>query len=638
MKLKSLRIVMSVFTFAMAVSLSGCVLTEVADRGDKVEDTEEEPEEKPEKESKKEKKKDKDKDKEKDTDKEKEPKEEKNDDESEKLRVYLGTKNDILEFLNGDWYLMDTETGEDYAKLSFGTDGSCSFERLYDKQSCNGNITFSSTYTDEAYGADTCTVTFKDIPSDYKIKADFDVYLPTEDSFDALFTVGRAAGEDCMSLEFLGNDITFVSQFMFSNYFYDDGVEHGSDTGCFLHRENDIKSVKGRDDSDKTFYGFLWDRSEGDRLGIQKMIVSSQEDYDEYTNRKFESASFVEDDNIGIVEYECTASVNTDSIFANDVFEAKKPLRVYEFATDSDGKIKEIKELERSYYGLYELRDLEPELSFNGMTVNYNGAVYDLSEAEVAGNAIMSCEVVGNRFVVEDHVNPHVGVYHVYNMDVGDWETDLVGAGLTWLNDDITTVVYSAYNEIYNYKGDVIGYLDGDEICELKLSADGTSVQAECFDGTKGEFELPGDMDTPMYRYYDYINRPNASTWNEFIKYAPDNACLFMIMNPPEFILDCFLDKEVIDKSSSDNVIAVGIKDNTTVRAETGTYSSDNKWKTKKKGTDFKLRKGQNKTFTVKISEGIPDRCMYVKTDTDEMYYPIRLITGQFDVNCVFVY
>jgi hypothetical protein len=134
----------------------------------------------------------------------------------------------------------------------------------------------------------------------------------------------------------------------------------------------------------------------------------------------------------------------------------------------------------------------EAEIEYEGLVFKINGKTYDLQELGSPANAIMDAKQVGDWVVVEGHVNPHVGVYHIVNLLTDKMEYTLLGAGLTWTGEDVTTGVYSMYDEIYDFEGNVIGKTDGAEISELSISEDGTEITAVDFDGNSFVFDKNG--------------------------------------------------------------------------------------------------------------------------------------------------
>ena len=64
-------------------------------------------------------------------------------------KIDLGTKHGIRSYLEGDWSLLDRDTGEDYGTLSLRKDGSFEFTRLSDKAEGSGKISFEYNHSEK---------------------------------------------------------------------------------------------------------------------------------------------------------------------------------------------------------------------------------------------------------------------------------------------------------------------------------------------------------------------------------------------------------------------------------------------------------------------------------------------------------
>ena len=110
---------------------------------------------------------------------------------------------------------------------------------------------------------------------------------------------------------------------------------------------------------------------------------------------------------------------------------------------------------------------------------------------------------------------------------------DLVNMkSVTWAGDDITTAVYSDLNTVYNFKGNVIGTTDGDEVNEIRLNEDGTEAVVTDTNGHTYTFEVD-QSDTPLYRYVDYARTLSENSWKVFADTAPEDALALVVINPP---------------------------------------------------------------------------------------------------------
>ena len=86
----------------------------------------------------------------------------------------------------------------------------------------------------------------------------------------------------------------------------------------------------------------------------------------------------------------------------------------------------------------------------------YGETEYNLADINHNINAIMDVTEVGNYLVVEGHTGPKNAVYCIFNTETQEFEKEIVGTNLVWHSDDITTGIYSFWNEIYNYEGELI--------------------------------------------------------------------------------------------------------------------------------------------------------------------------------------
>ena len=117
-------------------------------------------------------------------------------------------------------------------------------------------------------------------------------------------------------------------------------------------------------------------------------------------------------------------------------------------------------------------------------------------------------------------MNPHRSNYFLYNRNSGMVDQIISGANLTWAGGDITTSVYSAFNEVYDFKGNVIGTTNA-EVDSISLNADGTSATVTDFDGATYTFEVD-QSDRAIYRYTDYLKAPGPGRWAALAETAPE--------------------------------------------------------------------------------------------------------------------
>jgi len=111
----------------------------------------------------------------------------------------------------------------------------------------------------------------------------------------------------------------------------------------------------------------------------------------------------------------------------------------------------------------------------------YESKQYDLSERNSQINEITDCFQIGKYLVLEGHTGPKHNVYCVFNTDTQTFEKDIMGANLTWYNNDINTVVYSYWSQVFTYDGRCLASYELNEseyIYSLEYSEDGTQIHA----------------------------------------------------------------------------------------------------------------------------------------------------------------
>jgi len=144
---------------------------------------------------------------------------------------------------------------------------------------------------------------------------------------------------------------------------------------------------------------------------------------------------------------------------------------------------------------------IPPEPEISGTVFRFGDKEYDLQERAPAVNALTACNVVGNHIVIEGHVGPKNGVYFIFNAETETFENELDGVNLIWHSDSIETVVYSFWEEIRTYSGELIGCVPVPEgrqplILQLAFVDDYSAVEAT-YETEEGEakevFALPGD-------------------------------------------------------------------------------------------------------------------------------------------------
>ncbi|MCR5303491.1 MAG: hypothetical protein K6E33_02935, partial [Lachnospiraceae bacterium] len=389
---------------------------------------------------------------------------------------------------------------------------------------------------------------------------------------------------------------------------------------------------------------------------------------------------------IRLISAKLTEDTDTSLVFDTDRMNNAFPLKMYSFRTDSAGSISAVSDIKESAYGAYDMGDIKPELEYDGMVLKYNGMDYDLTMYGPAANAIMDVQQVGEWILIEGHVNPHVSFYYLLNIYTGNIEKTIEGANLTWMDDDLTTTVYSAYDAVYDFKGSIIGRTDGGEVCELKFAENGSKVKAEDFDGNKFSFDAP-EKDAATYRYMSYLRYPSVENWNAFIDQASDGDVAFAIVNPPMDMVN-LLPVQYPDVNKDDSLTGTGTNAGNGTDAGTGTDAGSNSdagnssgtgtgedlgtgtgigndyeeypegfyivalendtvlrvdsgepsfseegngflWNSSSTLDTSKMKKGSVRGYRSVVPEGIPDKCVFISSKGREGMFMVTPISGE---------
>ncbi len=118
----------------------------------------------------------------------------------------------------------------------------------------------------------------------------------------------------------------------------------------------------------------------------------------------------------------------------------------------------------------------------HGTTFLYDSAEYDLSQRNSAINAITNQYQIGDYLVFEGHTGPQNGVYCIFNTVTQTFEPDIQGANLTWYGNDIRSIVYSFWSDVYAYDGTLLASLplnEGDHINGLRYLDNPTQLEVQ---------------------------------------------------------------------------------------------------------------------------------------------------------------
>ncbi|WP_297289246.1 M56 family metallopeptidase [uncultured Flavonifractor sp.] len=118
----------------------------------------------------------------------------------------------------------------------------------------------------------------------------------------------------------------------------------------------------------------------------------------------------------------------------------------------------------------------------HGTIFLYDSTEYDLSQRNSAINAITNQYQIGDYLIFEGHTGPQNGVYCIFNTVTQTFEPDIQGANLTWYGNDIRSIVYSFWSDVYAYDGTLLASLllnEGDHINGLRYLDDPTQLEVQ---------------------------------------------------------------------------------------------------------------------------------------------------------------
>lgn len=571
----------------------------------------------------------------------------------------ITSETEIRDFLRGDWKLYDPIADEDFATLSINSNGDIVFTRDKSGLSVEGHLNLQkhSRY-DEAFDSlmydseyTDFELSMQNIPVDFILPGDG--FSAEEETIGGYFHIARGDGEDFLSMNWVGNGDSFIFAEVFQNEdrisedmkSYDSqlsdtyiGYEpwYRTQDDWLFHRSNDGLGER-ETVSDESFYGWIWSNDD-DRLQIQTLDLNSYETEEEYTSRRFKAGYFTPKADIGADIYELNADSDLSLVIHTAKLDSAHPLMMCEISADASGNITSIRELPVSFYGLYDMGDAKQEFSYEGMNFTINDVTMDLTyDYDSVANAIMDMYQVGSWIVIETHVNPHHGIYYLYNIYTGQIEKAITGANLTWVGDDITTAVYSDWNQVFDFKENCIGWSDGAEIQDLAYNSAGTQVTVKDMDGNITTIKID-QYDKAMYAYADYQRHQTPENWKAFAEMAPEDSIAYVCLNPPYETVSHFNWPGTIDESTDETCYIVALKDDVSLHIDlVRTDPESGRFTTVSTLRESELDKSYNAGYYIGIAEGIPEYCLYVSDGTKGGKFPISVISGEHDQRGAFI-
>ncbi len=552
--------------------------------------------------------------------------------------VDLSSEDVILEFLAGEWTMINRDSREDFGTLRIGVRGTIDFVRTGDDASGYGTIGFSHLMATEDEAPDRFELEFddmKDLIPGEALASDDDV-VTNETS--GIFHIGIGEDRDYLYLKETGNGDSMISSYAFNVNGNTNDNENFSNEWLFV-RDRGLNEAAGKV-SDESFYAWAWER-DSDGVWLQPMTLYEYETEDEYTGRRYTGGYFSEKKEIEAGYYQIASGADMSNLLETDRWSSEYPLMIYEVFLDKKGKIAGVEEIDQSYYNIYDLGNIDPEFSYDGTKFIINGRERDIHELAPAATAIMDCIRVGDWIIVDCHVNPHIGIYEFYNINSGDFEYEIEGANLTWHGDDLSTAVYSNYNQVFDFWGHLIGWVDEGEIYGIELM-DEETVGAKCriIDEAGREKEFIHEIeyrpqDKAVLSYYEYMLGGNRQ-WRRFRDEMPDGAAALVMVNPPERILDKMQEAEVYDPGAYDRLVVVSLMDGENLHIEAEPV--DESGREKYWGRFHDANRGEATVFEITVPEGAPSGTLVVSTpDSGEILWDIAPISGESAVMSKFL-
>ncbi len=542
------------------------------------------------------------------------------------------SEKDLFAFMEGEWNLVNPVTLNDYGHIEIAADGSFTYGYTGSDEKCTGAFTADHQYQ----GEDNVPLSFNvDVAGlDKMTFSDTIFHVPDDgkDSTHAKLYYGSCDGEDFMYMEETGNGDSFTAVVLFQDPDSVDGSFYLGGSSFILHRKSSI-DTQAQAGSD-SFYAWVWKADDGG-IWAQEMKPLTWDDENEYTLNRYTAAAFMPQE-MGSAYYKYSDSVDKKLLLNGRRLEMEYPRYMCKLTVGADGSLKDLEEVDSAFYGMYDLGDLEAEISYNGLTFTYNGVDFDLSEG--AGNAIMDVYHAYGKEIVECHVSPHMGVYYIFDKFRGDFCSEPIeGTNLIWLNDDFTTAIYANWSEVRDLCGDLMYYSDYDEILSLGFADDGKKVNCSVVktgDAKTYEevFEMPDRLDGAMTAYCNYVDSGRASDYRKFMEYAPDDAKFFAITDPQIWSQDLFYLSDMLEETAVNYVMVVALSDNSVVDV----YKDGEQCT----ATEY-LDKGRSCMYKMTVSESMPLYTVKVTTldqgkeITTE--WPVVQFSGETYTHCRFI-
>lgn len=544
------------------------------------------------------------------------------------------SEEELFAFMEGEWDFVNPVTLEDYAHMEIDDKGSFVYGYTGSKESCTGEFVANHLYVEE------------DVPLTFTVNVsgldgmtfEYSGYVvEDEDSSDGKIYYGSCDGEDYIYMGETGNGDTFAGSVLFQDPGTVDGSFHMGSNSYIMHRKSAADTTAELKDGE--FYAWVW-KADDKGLWAQEMKPITWDDENEYTCNRYTAAAFMPEE-MGSAYYEYSKDIDKKLLLNGQRLDMENPRYMCLLKVSSDGVIEDIQEVDDAFYGMYDLGDLDAEISYDGMIFTYNGIDYDIAEYG-GGLKISNVYHAYGKEIIECYVTHHENEYLVFDKFYGEIVGEpIVGTNLIWQGDDFTTAIYVNGTEVRDMCGDLMFYIDCWEIESIEFADDGENVKCTYIiydedkedEETKEEtFELPERRDGAMNAYCDYANSGRASDYRRFREYVPDDATFFVITDPQLWTERVFYSMGALEENAVNHVMVVALSDNTyfEIKDKDGELLA----------SDY-LDKGRYEMYIMTIAEGEPLYTIYVTTYEDgkevNSEWGVTMISGETYQHCLFV-
>ncbi len=526
------------------------------------------------------------------------------------VQIDRTSKQDILDFLSGEWTLIEEKSGKELGIFTIGADGSCEYRRNGVKDVCTMTLDLKQDHGHHVAGLDQFELSIKEMPGAYTGADAGEVYPVGSKGY---LHIAQSAGADYLYMEETGNGASEFAYFVFN-----DPDSYDADMKWIFSRNNEVTETEGAETAD-LFYAMLWANSDNGVL-LQKMDAVSFDAEQEYTGYRYTGAVFDESHYPEAVWYGVTDDPEISLVFDDAWHTSVYPAKIYMIGTDDYGNVSCIEEVDGAAYGEYMLASGEQDISYEGTTFKCNGFEYELEELGNVGNMIMDCTVIDDNAVIEAHLNPHRSIYTIFNMR-SMWPTETISAGQLLFGDDIWDYFSSDMNAVFDRENNLIHEVDGTEIVGLSFTDDGKQIKVEYWKDDSGKvyedyIDRPGCLNAPVYAFANYKRVRTVASWRDYMSYAPEGALFMVMVNPPSDDVWDFHQPMPVGDGGTDSVYVISLQDDTTFTVS---------------GSDAViLNKGDILHYNITVPEGMAQYIIYAAT-ADGRYadWPVETLSGK---------